>query len=296
MARRLIFVAIAVFVVIDLIVLVPQLRLFGLWASGRAKWCSLPESLDSRNVLVRRAKAGQPVQHIRDDGAFALYATALGDFWIPRRGEVAQQESMIHGLVREQLDNIYGGVSGGVRKGNVVIDCGANVGTFTRFALKRGARRVIMVEPSPGNLETLRRNFKEELDRGIVEIRPVAVWDTPQVLTFNENIASAVDSAIFRHPGAIRSIQVEAQTLDQIADKDAAVDFIKVDVEGAEAKVILGAKKLLQRTRPRLVFDVELTPLDDVAAAVMAARSDYQRACQCEDFGTSIRASVAYFY
>jgi hypothetical protein len=48
-----------------------------------------------------------------------------------------------------------------VRPGDIVVDIGAHIGSFGDEALRRGARRVIMVEPDPINVECLRRNFRD---------------------------------------------------------------------------------------------------------------------------------------
>ena len=74
----------------------------------------------------------------------------------------------------EQKRNIYGT---GIRRGDIVLDAGANVGVFTRKALWAGASKVIAIEPAPENLECLRRNFAAEIADGRVVVYPKGVWD-----------------------------------------------------------------------------------------------------------------------
>ncbi|MCC7173812.1 MAG: FkbM family methyltransferase [Bryobacterales bacterium] len=73
-----------------------------------------------------------------------------------------------------------------VRPGDVVVDCGAHVGVFTSKALRRGAARVVAVEPDPTNLECLRRNLAEEAADGRVVIVPRGVWSTATELVLVE--------------------------------------------------------------------------------------------------------------
>jgi predicted RNA methylase len=84
----------------------------------------------------------------------------------------------------EQKMEIYGGDEVAVKAGDVVLDCGANVGVFTRMALNRGAGLVVSIEPAPGTVECLRRNFEKEIAAGRVIVVPKGVWSHPEVLLF----------------------------------------------------------------------------------------------------------------
>ena len=75
-----------------------------------------------------------------------------------------------------------GRADGAVRPGDVVLDCGANVGVYTRHALEAGARLVVAIDPAPENIECLRRNFSEEIKAGRVVVYPKGVWDKDEVL------------------------------------------------------------------------------------------------------------------
>ena len=59
-----------------------------------------------------------------------------------------------------------------VRPGDVVLDCGANIGVFVRESLDAGAKTVVAIEPAPENIECLRRNFKDEIAAGRVIVYP----------------------------------------------------------------------------------------------------------------------------
>ena len=72
---------------------------------------------------------------------------------------------------------IYGTGARGVQPGDVVLDCGANIGIFSKTALASGARLVVAVEPAPDTLECLRRNLGREIAERRVIVYPKGVWD-----------------------------------------------------------------------------------------------------------------------
>ncbi len=92
--------------------------------------------------------------------------TTLGPLWIPT-GARLDYAAM---LCAEMLAGVY--PLGGISAGDVVLDCGANIGAFSILALNRGAR-VIAFEPSPRTLECLVRNAPQ------ARVHPLGLWDSP---------------------------------------------------------------------------------------------------------------------
>src|SRR6185369_4829912 len=119
------------------------------------------------------AEIGRGSRRVRSEGALDLWETPLGPYWGPRGNDqilpilLAQQQRRIYG--RDQED--------GVHTGDIVLDCGAHVGVFTKTALAAGARLVVAIEPSPDAIEALRRNLAAEVKAGRVIIYPKGVWD-----------------------------------------------------------------------------------------------------------------------
>lgn len=85
-------------------------------------------------------------------------------------------------LLAQQREYYYGRGESGVRQSDVVLDCGAHVGVYTRKALDLGARLVVAIEAAPDNLECLRRHFAQDIRRGRVLIHPKGVCDNEEVL------------------------------------------------------------------------------------------------------------------
>ncbi|MGA2325226.1 MAG: FkbM family methyltransferase [Bryobacteraceae bacterium] len=293
--RWLILGCASLIVLANLFYYFPAPRLFVLWLAKRASVCTRAEAMRSFEVLKRRRELREsfPVRRISTEGELELYQTRLGAFWVPARAA-----KDLPAMVSEELAGIYSTPEGfAVHPGDVVIDCGANVGTFTRLALQAGASLVVAIEPSPQNVAALRRTFSSEVARGTVILQPLGVWDTVAVLPLSINKSTTLDSFVFA-AGSTGTVNVPLKPLDQVVQELSLrrVDFIKVDVEGAELRAIVGARQTFARFRPRLVFDAEQISAERLAEAVRGIRPDYQRACLCEDLKTRIRAAVAYFF
>ena len=109
-----------------------------------------------------------------------LYATPLGEFWGKRT-----DEPLLEFLLVEQLAyRLYDHDTASVGPRDIVLDVGSHLGTFTRFALGRGARKVVGFEPDPGSFRCFKRTFAEELRTGQVVLVEAAAWESPGTLKF----------------------------------------------------------------------------------------------------------------
>ncbi len=214
--------------------------------------------------------------------------------WLP-----AGSERALPTLLAQQQFDIYrvGGV--GVRCGDVVLDCGAHVGLFTRKALLDGARLVVAIEPSPRNLECLRRNLAREIDEKKVIVYPKGVWDAVDVLTFFDDPAnSAAASLVLSHSNS-RRIPIPVTTIDRIVEElgIGKVDFVKMDIKGAASRALAGASKTLRRDHPRVVVSTEEGDEPrEVASALRSAVGNYEMKCGlCSRRGLAVEADVIAF-
>jgi FkbM family methyltransferase len=123
--------------------------------------------------------------------------------------------------------------------GGVVIDIGANIGAFSLYASYHGAI-VYAIEPEPHNLEALKKNIELNNKEDSVYVCPYAIsnYKGTAVISDEGGGATIVDDGIF---GA----EVEVMPLDMFFDlyHIQEVDVLKIDVEGAEPEIILGASK-----------------------------------------------------
>jgi len=220
----------------------------------------------------------------------------MGRYWVP-----AGSDYVLPFNLSEQANNIYGIGMQAVQPGDVVLDCGANIGVYTRKALELGARVVVAIEPAPENLECLRRNFAPETAAGRVIVYPKGVWDRESFLPIKLDPNNpAADSFVLHQQGAYSGPVLPLTTIDHLVEelKLNRVDYIKMDIEGAEQKALLGARKTLEKFHPRLALSAYHLPDDPIRipALVRAAWSGYKMECgPCAYAGGKIRPDVLYF-
>lgn len=123
--------------------------------------------------------------------------------------------------------------------GGVVIDIGANIGSFSLFAAYHGAT-VYAIEPEPHNLEALKKNIKLNNREDIVHVCPYGISDYKGTAIISDEGGGATikDDGIF---GA----EIEIMPLDNFFSlyNIQDVDVLKIDVEGSELEIILGTSK-----------------------------------------------------
>lgn len=152
-----------------------------------------------------------------------------------------------------------------VEKGDVVIDAGAHFGFFSYYAIKNGAERVYAFEPNPYVFEILKKHA-EMWSPKIIPIS-LALSNKKGKITLNveENKLSGVSTvlnnksrefSILRKFKYVESLNVDATTIDDFVSEQNLnrVDFIKIDVEGAEKEVIEGAKETIKKFKPKLAI------------------------------------------
>jgi FkbM family methyltransferase len=151
-----------------------------------------------------------------------------------------------------------------VRDGDVFVDCGANVGTFTVAAgLAVGPTgRVYAFEPDPRTRSYLERNVRRHGVDDRVVISDAALGSTSGPMSFtqydNDVVSSFVEAPSAFSPGAaVGRIDVDVVTLDAVGPSH--VDFVKIDVEGYEFEVLRGAQRLLARC-PDAILMFEINP------------------------------------
>lgn len=147
--------------------------------------------------------------------------------------------------------------------GMTVIDVGANIGYHTLLLSRRvgAAGKVVAVEPVPGNLRLLEENVARNAGDGNVVTLPYALTDRAGevTLSLDAHNAGMHRLASVEASGGSTRVTVSATTLDALATElGLAPDLIKMDVEGAEGRVLAGAAETL--ARDHLMLLMELNP------------------------------------
>lgn len=149
------------------------------------------------------------------------------------------------------------------KPGDVFLDVGAYIGWFTIQAAKAvgPSGKVVALEPDTYNRGQLEENLALN-GLSSCTVVPVAAWFEAAEIGWRADdvpVWSKVDRA--SHGGSVRAV-----TIDSLVDDLglAKVDWIKMDIEGAEVEALQGAQKTLARFRPDLFIEVHET-LDTVS-------------------------------
>lgn len=162
-----------------------------------------------------------------------------GGIWIPNWDKWFPRELTRSGGKFQY--ELYAAAAALTTRRGLALDVGAHVGMLTREMAKDfGA--VVSFEPVPENIECFRRNVTAQN----VTLHEMALGRASgRVSIVNHN----VNSGCWR---AAEGDSIELRTLDSFG---LAPDLIKIDVEGFEGEVLLGAKETLARSSPVVVFE-----------------------------------------
>jgi FkbM family methyltransferase len=141
------------------------------------------------------------------------------------------------------------------------IDIGANTGNYSRMLLALPGTKVVAFEPLPEafkSLEAMRNEFP-----GRFECFNLGVADKEGVLTlhFGEkdselaSFSSEVNNVGYVGQSNVNKIESQVVTLDGFLEKREAeeIDLLKIDTEGYESEVLMGAAKTLRDNPPKFV-------------------------------------------
>lgn len=279
----------------------PPFRLWALVVVGHSPVCPMSRAVESQANVAEKTRIKDRIltgsRLLKEESGLELWHTPSGDFWIPKGNRYVLPFNLA-----EMEQHIYGSGAHFIHAGDIVLDCGASDGDFTREALRAGARQVVAIEISPSSAECIRRNLAAETAAGRVVVYPKGVWDKEDSMTLNvDDTNFAANSVVMRPESSHPSVMVPLTTIDKlVAELNLPrVDFIKMDIEGAEVPALAGARDTITRFKPRLAIATEHKPDDEftIPAAVRKIRSDYQMECgPCLEAKGHVRPDVLYFY
>ena len=146
-----------------------------------------------------------------------------------------------------------------IKKGMKVVDVGSNIGYYTLIAadLIGSGGRVFSFEPDTENFRLLQKNISENNCQNIEAIN-LAVSDKTGKLRLFLSEENQGDHRIYDSGSKRQSVEVGATSLDDFL-KDRPVDFIKIDVEGAEPLVFAGMGGVI-KNNPKVLIMMEFWP------------------------------------
>jgi len=150
-----------------------------------------------------------------------------------------------------------------LHSGITFLDVGANDGLYTLFASRRlgPTGRIIALEPSRREFARLERNLRLNDITNALALR-LAASDhegtaTLRLAGFGHEGMNSLGEIGYSYPQAA-SEEISLITLDSLVEKHqlARIDVIKIDVEGAELKVLQGAHAILSTHKPVILLEI----------------------------------------
>ncbi len=147
------------------------------------------------------------------------------------------------------------------KEGDTVIDIGAHIGRYTITSSKQvgNTGKVVAIEADPDNFQLLKRNIALN---NLTNVLPLnyAVFSTRTRMKLYEQSASAKYNSLMlaRAAKTKNYVEVNADTLDSILKLNEVnqVNWIKIDVEGAEFEVLKGSTKTLSTENVSLLIEI----------------------------------------
>ena len=142
------------------------------------------------------------------------------------------------------------------KQGDIVIDIGANIGRYTIISSKRvGTKgKVVAIEAHPGNFEILNCNIKLNQLTNIIPLNYAAYSKETKIKLYvpDEESGYTIYHTLMERTGK-KFVEVNANTLDYLLQlneiRQEEVNWIKIDVEGAELEVLKGATNVLSKSK-----------------------------------------------
>jgi FkbM family methyltransferase len=145
------------------------------------------------------------------------------------------------------------------KQGDIVVDIGAHMGRYTIISSKRVGTngKVVAIEAHPGNFEMLNRNIKLNQLTNVIPLNYAVYSKETKIKLYvpGEESGYTVYNTIMsnRTGNEDKFVEVNANTLDYLLQlnqiKEEEVNWIKIDVEGAEFEVLKGATNVLSKSK-----------------------------------------------
>lgn len=155
---------------------------------------------------------------------------------------VSGENNLIPDLVDEIfIREVYNPGGMGIKKGDTVVDLGANIGLFSLYATLKGAKKIYAIEPLESNIKAIGKNFEINSYKKPTIIKKALTDKKGETNLYIDNLhseSSTVNKA--KKKGSSKKIRVQTDTLENLMEEHSIdkIDFLKIDCEGAEGKIV----------------------------------------------------------
>ncbi len=148
------------------------------------------------------------------------------------------------------------------KEGDTVIDIGAHIGRYTIVSSKLVGKtgKVVAIEADVDTFQLLKRNVALNNLTNVLPLNIAVFFSTKTRIKLYEQSASAKYNSLIlsRAKQTEKYVEINADTLDSILELNGInqVNWIKIDVEGAEFEVLKGATKTLSCGNIALLIEI----------------------------------------
>lgn len=153
--------------------------------------------------------------------------------------------------------------------GNVLVDVGANYGEYTNFFknILKETGKIYCIELDPETFNHLENKFKQ--DKNIILVNK-AISDKNSIIDYYKGNDAWTNNIIGHDTSYNKNNKkgtIESITLDELLKDEKHIDFIKIDVEGADLLVLSGMTETIKKTKAFLLechFDNEWNTIKNI--------------------------------
>lgn len=155
-------------------------------------------------------------------------------------------------------------------KGSLAFDVGGNTGQSVA-QLTGKFDRIISFEPNPESYELLKQTPCEAVRMAVSDHTGNVVLESRSKAAALGQFTSEHQDMGFNHPwGEVeKQVTIPCISLDEAVREFGVPDFVKVDVEGHEVRVMHGAKRLLENHRPAWLVEIHFKDLGEEVGSIL---------------------------
>jgi FkbM family methyltransferase len=151
-----------------------------------------------------------------------------------------------------------------LKKGDQFLDIGAHYGFFSLLSksLVGDTGKVRSYEPTKASFQVVNKNLSSELNCSGYNLavsdnlEPIIFYEFPNLQSeYNTTDISQFEDKDWFKNESCKKVQMETTTIDTITGSDFKPNYIKIDVEGAENKVIKGGVNFLKENNPIIIME-----------------------------------------
>jgi FkbM family methyltransferase len=146
------------------------------------------------------------------------------------------------------------------REGDTVVDIGAHIGRYTITSSKQvgNTGKVVAIEADPDNFQLLKRNITLNNLTNVLPLNYAVFSTRTRMKLYDQSASAKYNSLMLTRARTMNYVEVNADTLDSILKQNEVnqVNWIKIDVEGAEFEVLKGSTKTLSCDNVSLLVEI----------------------------------------